>query len=180
MKLIRKVLTSWEYDSNSLTENFDHLNYLNLTNTMTYCIMNTAFSYGLLPIRIMAGIVFIAHGIPKFYGVSGGFGFFQSINLPPELFLPIALLEVIGGLAILLGVVTRIASLLFILEMTGAIVFVKLSKGFVGGYEFELLLISICISLVLVGPGRISIENYFLKREIFPRGKQLHQELFHS
>ena len=147
---------------------------------MTYCIMNTAFSYGLLPIRIMAGIVFIAHGIPKFYGVSGGYGFFQSINVPPELFLPIALLEVIGGLAILLGVLTRIASLLFIIEMTGAIVFAKLSKGFVGGYEFELLLISICITLVLVGPGRISIENYFLKREIFPRGKQLHQELFRS
>lgn len=104
---------------------------------MTYCIMNTAFSYGLLSIRIMAGIVFIAHGIPKFYGVSGGYGFFQSINLPPELFLPIALLEIIGGLAILLGVLTRIASLLFIIEMTGAIVFAKLSKGFVGGYEFE-------------------------------------------
>lgn len=147
---------------------------------MTYCIMNTAFSYGLLSIRIMAGIVFIAHGIPKFYGVSGGYGFFQSINLPPELFLPIALLEIIGGLAILLGVLTRIASLLFIIEMTGAIVFAKLSKGFVGGYEFELLLISICITLVLVGPGRISIENYILKREIFPRGKQLHQELFRS
>ena len=79
------------------------------------------FSYGLLPIRIMAGVVFIAHGIPKFYDVSGGYSFFQSINLPPELFIPIALLEVIGGLAILFGILTRIASALFIIEMIGAI-----------------------------------------------------------
>ncbi|HSA72703.1 MAG TPA: DoxX family protein, partial [Nitrososphaeraceae archaeon] len=90
------------------------------------------------------------------------------------------LLEIIGGLAILLGVLTRITSLLLIIEMTGAIGFAKLSKGFVGGYEFELLLISICITLVLVGPGWISIENYILKREIFPRGKQLHQELLRN
>ncbi len=88
---------------------------------MNILYMKTAFSFGILSIRIMAGIVFIAHGMPKFYDVSGGFGFFQSISLPSELFLPIALLEVIGGLAILLGVLTRIASLLFIIEMTGAL-----------------------------------------------------------
>ena len=138
--------------------------------------MSSAISYGLLPIRIMAGIVFIAHGIPKFYDVSGWYGFFQSINLPPELFLPIALLEVIGGLAILFGILTRIASALFIIEMIGVIVTAKLSKGFIGGYEFELLLISICISLVILGPGKISIENYILKREIFPKGKQLYRK----
>jgi len=138
--------------------------------------MNSIFSFGLLPIRIMAGIVFIAHGIPKFYDTSGGYSFFQSINLPPELFIPIALLEVIGGLAILFGILTRVASALFIIEMIGAIVTAKLSKGFVGGYEFELLLISICLTLVVLGPGKISIENYLLKREIFPKGKQLHRK----
>jgi uncharacterized membrane protein YphA (DoxX/SURF4 family) len=39
--------------------------------------MQTAFSFEILSIRIMAGIVFIAHGMPKFYDVSGGFGFFS-------------------------------------------------------------------------------------------------------
>lgn len=136
--------------------------------------MNSIFSYGILPIRIMVGILFIAHGIPKFYNTSSGYGFFQSINLPPELFIPIALLEVIGGLAILFGILTRIASLLFSIEMIGAIVMAKLSKGFIGGYEFELLLTSICITLVILGPGKISIEYYLLKREIFPKWKQLY------
>lgn len=138
--------------------------------------MNSVFSYGLLPIRIMAGLTFIAHGVPKFFDVSGGYGFFQSVNLPPELFVPIALLEVIGGLAILLGILTRIASAILIIEMIGAILTVKLTKGFIGGYEFELLLISICMSLVIMGPGKISIENNILKRELFPVGKQLYQK----
>jgi putative oxidoreductase len=130
----------------------------------------------LLPIRITASIVFIAHGIPKFYDISGRYGFFQSINLPPELFIPIGLLEVIGGLAILFGILTRIASALFIIEMIGAILTAKLSKGFIGGYEFELLLISICTALVILGPRKISIENYILKRELFPKGKQLYRK----
>jgi putative oxidoreductase len=97
--------------------------------------------------------------------------------LPPELFIPIALLEVIGGLAILFGILTRIASALFIIEMIGAIVTAKLSKGFIGGYEFELLLISICLTLVILGPGKISIENYLLKREIFPNGNSSIEKL---
>lgn len=138
--------------------------------------MNSVCGYGLLPIRIMAGLTFIAHGVPKFFDVSGGYGFFQSVNLPPELYVPIALLEVIGGLAILLGILTRIASAILIIEMIGAILTVKLTKGFIGGYEFDLLLISICISLVIMGPGKISIENNILKREIFPGGKQLYQK----
>ena len=129
-----------------------------------------------MPIRITASIVFIAHGIPKFYDISGGYGFFQSINLPPELFIPIGLLEVIGGLAILLGILTRIASALFIIEMIGAILTAKLSKGFIGGYEFELLLISICTAVVILGPRKISIENYILKRETLSKGKQLYRK----
>ena len=128
----------------------------------------------------MTDIVFIAHGIPKFYDTLGGYGFFQSISLPPELFIPIALLEVIGGLAILFGILTRIASALFIIEMIGAIVTAKLSKGFVGGYEFELLLISIFLTLLILGPGKISIENYLLKREIFPKGKELYQKNYRN
>jgi len=44
--------------------------------------MNSAFGYGLLPFRIIAGVTFIADGVPKFFGVSEGYGFFQFVNLP--------------------------------------------------------------------------------------------------
>jgi uncharacterized membrane protein YphA (DoxX/SURF4 family) len=142
--------------------------------------MNSFVSFGILPVRIMAGITLNAHGLPKFYDISAGYSFFRSVGIPSELFIPIALLEAIGGLAILFGILTRIASALIVIEMIGVIVMVKLSKGFVGGYEFELLLMSICITLVILGPGKISIENYILKREIFPKGKQLYQKTFSS
>src|SRR5215211_9042298 len=128
---------------------------------------------GPLPIRILAGILFIAHGLPKFEDIGGTQGFFGSVGIPPELAVPIGLLEVIGGIFLLVGVVTRVAAALFIIEMIGATLLVKISKGFVEGYELELLLISIGISLLLTGPGRISIEWDILKREIFPRGRSI-------
>jgi putative oxidoreductase len=89
-------------------------------------------AYGPFPIRILAGITFIVHGLPKFENIGGTQGFFGSIGLPPELALPIGLLEVIGGIFLLLGVVTRITAALFIIEMIGAILVAKISKGFVG------------------------------------------------
>ena len=81
------------------------------------------------------------------------------------------MLEVFGGFAILIGILTRVAAGLVILEMMGIILHIKLSKGFVGGFELELLIMSICISLLITGPGRIPVEYEVLKREIFPKGK---------
>ena len=133
-------------------------------------------AYGPLPIRILAGITFLAHGLPKFENIAETQGFFGSVGLPPELALPIGLLEVIGGIFLLVGVVTRIAAALFIIDMIGAIVLVKLPDGFVDGYELESLLIAISVSLLLTGPGRISIEWDVLKREIFPRGRAIAQK----
>jgi putative oxidoreductase len=129
--------------------------------------------FGPLPIRILAGIAFIAHGLPKLVDPAMTQGFFGNIGLPPELAIPIGLLEVIGGFALLVGVVTRIASILFIIEMIGATTIVKLSEGFVGGFELDLLLMSVAISLLLTGPGKISVEYDILKREIFPKGKKI-------
>jgi putative oxidoreductase len=133
--------------------------------------------YGPLPIRILAGIAFIAHGIPKLSDPAMTQGFFGNIGLPPELAIPIGMLEVIGGFALLVGVVTRIASILFIIQMIGATLVAKLSEGFVGGFELELLLMSVAISLLLTGPGKISIEYDVLKREIFPKGKKIVDEI---
>jgi putative oxidoreductase len=129
--------------------------------------------YGPLPLRILAGISFIIHGLPKLSNIAGTEHFFSSmIGLPAAMALPIGLLEVIGGIALLVGILTRLASIMFIIEMIGSTITAKLSKGFVGGYEVDLLLMAISISLLLTGPGRISIEWNVLKREIFPKGKQ--------
>jgi putative oxidoreductase len=130
--------------------------------------------YGPLPIRILAGIAFIIHGLPKLSDIAGTEDFFANmVGLPAAMALPIGLLEVIGGIALLVGALTRIASILFIIEMIGSTIVAKLSRGFVGGYELDLLLMAMSISLLLTGPGRISVEWNVLKRELFPKGKQM-------
>src|SRR5918993_4102005 len=94
-------------------------------------------AYGPLPIRILAGITFLAHGLPKFENIAETQGFFGSVGIPSELAIPIGLLEVIGGIFLLVGVVTRITAILFIIEMIGATLIVKLSDGFVGGMNLR-------------------------------------------
>jgi putative oxidoreductase len=130
------------------------------------------FAYGPLPIRILAGITLIIHGLPKLSNVAGSEVFFGKMGLPTDLAMLIGLLKVIGGVALIVAILTKIASILFIIEMLGATIVAKLPKGFVGGYEFDLLLMSISISLLLTGPGKASIEWDLLNRELFPKGKE--------
>jgi putative oxidoreductase len=95
------------------------------------------------------------------------------MGLPAALALPVGLLEVIGGIVLIVGVLTRIASIFFIIEMIGSTITAKIGKGFVGGYELDLLLLSVAVSLLLTGPGRPSIEWNILNRELFPKGKEM-------
>lgn len=123
-----------------------------------------------LPIRKMAGIALIVHGLPKFENL-GVQGFFASVGIPSESALPIALLEVIGGFLLIIGLLTRIISILFIIQMIGFILVVKAGGGITGegGLEVELLLMAISFSLLLSGPGRISIERLYKTRD-FSKG----------
>src|ERR671930_1345661 len=104
----------------------------------------------------MAGIVFIVAGLPKLENISVNQGFFSGLGLPSELVIPIALLEVIGGIFLLVGVLTRITAAIFIIEMIGATLVVWLSQGFAGGPLIKqsailtsLLLAAISVSLLL-------------------------------
>lgn len=71
------------------------------------------------------------------------------------------------------GIITRITASLYIVLMLSTTLVVKLSRGFVGGFEVDLLLLVMAVSLLITGPGRISIEWNVLKREIWPRGRAL-------
>jgi putative oxidoreductase len=122
-----------------------------------------------LPLRIIAGVGFMIHGLPKLLDIGKTQGSFTNMGVPPDLAILIGLLEFIGGLAILLGFLTRIAAGLLAIEMIGSILLVKISKGFIGGFELDLLYLAIMISLLITGPGFLSIEKNLLKREMFPK-----------
>jgi putative oxidoreductase len=120
-------------------------------------------------LRIIAGVGFMIHGLPKLLDIGKTQGSFTNMGVPPDLAILIGLLEFIGGLAILLGFLTRIAAGLLAIEMICSILLVKISKGFIGGFELDLLYLVIMISLLITGPGFLSIERNFLQREMFPK-----------
>jgi putative oxidoreductase len=132
----------------------------------------TVYNFAPIPLRIITGIGFMIHGLPKLQDIPNTQNSFMNMGLPPELAIIIGLLEFIGGLAILLGIFTRIAAGLLAIDMIGAILLVKLSKGFIDGYELDLLYLAIMISLILTGPGNLSIEKNVLKRELFPKASR--------
>ena len=109
------------------------------------------------------------HGLPKILEIGKTQGSFMNMGLPQDLAILIGLLEFIGGLAILVGIFTRIAAGLLAVQMIGAILLVKLSKGFIDGFELDLLYLAIMVNLLITGPGFLSIEKNLLKREMFPK-----------
>jgi putative oxidoreductase len=127
-------------------------------------------------LRIAVGLVFLFMGLPKLQNPSGFVGFVTSLGFPiPGVigWLP-AILEPIGGLLLILGLGTRWLSAFFVLEMLITTFVVKAMRGtpFIVtgqpgvGYELDVLLLAGALALLVLGSGRISIEQNVLKREL--------------
>ncbi|RLL41336.1 DoxX family protein [Oceanobacillus piezotolerans] len=115
-------------------------------------------------LRIILGVVFLANGITKFTGgIENTVGWFESIGIPGFLAYIVGVIEVVGGIAIILGIATRLVSLLFGLIMIGAIFTVKLSAGFLNGYVYDLVLLVIAIHMILNGSKLYSLGNLIFK-----------------
>jgi putative oxidoreductase len=111
--------------------------------------------------------MFIVHSLGKFD--SDAAGFFSSIGLPSEMAQLIGLLELIGGALLVVGVLTRISASLIAIEMLYVMVFLKKLQSFSGknGLELELLAFVILLTVVVLGPGRISISHIVKKMPRF-------------
>lgn len=124
----------------------------------------------LLLARVGLGVIFIAHGWQKFNtnGLDGTAQGFQQMGIPaPTLSAYFAIaIELLGGVALIVGVLTAAAGALLALNMAGALVFVHLSNGvFVadGGWELVAALGLLSLTLAVVGAGRVSLDNVFTK-----------------
>jgi Predicted membrane protein len=122
-------------------------------------------TWGMLPLRIAVGLVFLMHGGQKLFvfGVAGTADIMDKLGipLPYAAALVVITVELLGGLAILLGAFTRIAGALLAFEMVVAIIVARLHGGFFApyGYEFELTLLMASLTFALCGPGGSSFED---------------------
>lgn len=132
---------------------------------------HTKHAWGTTLLRVVVGTIFVAHGAQKLFQFTpaGLAGFFESVGIPlaaANAYLVIGV-ELIGGLAMIAGLGTRVVALLFAGVMTVAFATVHFPHGFFlpEGYEFVLALFAASVTLALQGPGALALDNVLPRRE---------------
>lgn len=147
------------------------MNIKHISNT----IIKTEQSLSALPLRLIAGLLFIAHGGQKLFAWFGGYGlegtgqWMESIGLAPGYLMALMAgsAEFFGGFLLIIGFLTRPTSFVLAITMIVAIFTVHIENGLFmsnNGYEFGLALIAISVSLIFSGAGKLSLDNLITQR----------------
>ncbi len=110
-------------------------------------------------LRAAVGVIFIVNASGKFN--PGFVDWLTGIGIPAEMQIPIALAELVSGILLLVGVLTRISASLLSIILLGAIFYVKKASNLTGdgGYQIDLILLAACLAIIAIGPGRISLSH---------------------
>jgi putative oxidoreductase len=146
-----------------------------MSNQFTQALFSSSGGFAALVLRVPAGLILAAHGAQKLFGWFGGYGlegtgqWLASIGLEPGYLM--ALLagsaEFFGGLALVLGLLTRPAAVVSAFTMLVAIFAVHIGNGLFmsnNGYEFALTLFAVTLALAIQGPGRFALDNLLAER----------------
>ncbi|MBM7571891.1 DoxX family protein [Aquibacillus albus] len=131
--------------------------------------MINKYEIGTLILRVVLGLTFFIHGLDKFQGgIENIVGWFESIGLPGFLAYGVALVELLGGIALIIGLFSRVVSGLLAIIMVGAIVKVKLAVGFLGngqmaGYELDLALMAMAVFIAINGSKAYALDQIIFK-----------------
>jgi putative oxidoreductase len=120
-------------------------------------------------IRFVAGAMMVPHGYAKvFGGIEGTTKFFASVGLEPALTLAwyVGLLELVGGVCVAFGFLTRFMSAQLVGLLAVATFYIHLPSGFLwvkGGFEYPLFWMVIMIAITIQGGGKLSVDNLMAK-----------------
>lgn len=116
-------------------------------------------SFGLLVLRIGLGVIFTAHGLAKVSAMDGVVGYFATLGFAPFMAYIVAYAELLGGIALLLGLFTRIAAGSLALIMAVVLLFIKTNAPIsgMGGNELELSLFVSAVALSFMGGGKFAL-----------------------
>ncbi len=126
----------------------------------------------ILLVRIVVGLAFILHGWPKMQNPTGWMNGMGNVAIPAFLQVLAALAEFGGGIALILGLLSRVAAFGIVCQMVGAMALVHVPQGdpFVGigrpGFELALINLAIAFLLVVLGPGRFSLDYLLFGRSV--------------
>jgi putative oxidoreductase len=140
----------------------------------THASSFTPLSVALLVLRLATGAVFIAHGYQKLFqrGVAGVTESFGGMGVPlPEIVAPVvSMLEFAGGIALVIGLLTRIVAAALAVDMVGAMLIAHLPHGFFlpRGIEFTMMLCAASVALALAGAGAYSADAPLAARRARP------------
>lgn len=112
---------------------------------------------GLLSVRLGLAAVFISHGAMKLANVAGVMAMFVKMGMPAWLGVLVGAVEILGGVAMLLGVYMKYAGYVLAAVMVGAILIAKWKLGFSGGWEFEFVLLTSSLGMAWLGAGQYAV-----------------------
>ena len=119
-------------------------------------------AWGMVPLRVVIGLVFLMHGSQKLLNLNSTAAFFDSIGIPIAQVAAalVTAVEILGGVALILGWFTRVVAALLAIDMAVAILTARMDGGFFApsGFEFELTLLGACLTLAVMGAGGFSLD----------------------
>ncbi|MDP3974897.1 MAG: DoxX family protein [Candidatus Jorgensenbacteria bacterium] len=119
------------------------------------------YDWALLALRIVLGVILIAHGYPKLRNLKGTADWMGSVGLRPGIAFAVAsvVIEFFGGLALIAGFATQIVALAVLVQFVVIILKVNRAKGLKGGYEFDLLIAASALLLATTGSGLFGLDS---------------------
>lgn len=124
---------------------------------------------GTLAARILVGVIMAAHGLQKLQAGPGNFGgLLGQLGVPAPTLMAyvVVFVELVGGILLIVGLLSRLSALLLTIELVVAILLVKTGVGLLSpmdspgvGAELDLALIAGLLAVLFAGPGRFSLDN---------------------